>query len=255
MLSRVQIEATAFNNSLNEANASTTGAASILINFDNYNDTTVIEFPEKAFNQLTLSNPAANVQIQVGSTTVSLPISLLKKYAPTETGKLVFSIEKHFTDLTAHWAKSDLELLASKLIINGISNDVFAPDQEISRAQFAALLIRSLGLQSTLDPNAKSKFKDIKSSDWFAAEVQIAASKGLIDGYEDGSFRPLASITREQMATMIYRAQKLVSHISDAANLDSVLTKYTDQEKVGTWARNSLAATLQDGLKGYRRLI
>lgn len=355
LLSRVQIEAAAFNKFLNDANANTNGVSSILIKLDDYNDTTVIEFPEKSFNEITILNPGSNVLIQVGSTAVSLPLSLLKKYAPPKTGKLVFSIhnlsgdeadlakkltsqlkaipllpnsiqltlsangveipsyegiyvestitlltkptmaltnataiwlniktgktgfvptifstnndkttfaikapyggifnivsmEKHFSDLTEHWAKSELELLASKLIINGINNNLFAPNQEISRAQFAALLIRSLGLQSADNDNAISKFKDVKNSDWFAAEVRIAASKGLIDGYEDGSFKPLASITREQMATMIYRAQKLVDHISDSTNLDSVLTKYTDQEKVGSWARNSLAATLQDGL-------
>lgn len=115
----------------------------------------------------------------------------------------VINHEKTFSDIGSHWAKEDIELLASKLIINGISDELFAPDESLTRAQFAALLVRSLGIvrDETSDPS----FHDVSSDAWYADAVAIASKAGLVTGYADGSFRPDERISREQITVMLAR--------------------------------------------------
>ncbi|MGO4273745.1 S-layer homology domain-containing protein, partial [Paenibacillus sp. TAF58] len=97
-----------------------------------------------------------------------------------------------FTDLQNHWAQADVELLANKLIVNGVGNNSFVPEQAVTRAEFAALLVRSLGLEITQE----NTYIDVKATDWFAGAVSAAQKAGLVNGYEDQSFRPGENITR-----------------------------------------------------------
>jgi len=99
----------------------------------------------------------------------------------------VIESDQTFADLQGHWAKTDVELLANKLIIDGATGTTFAPDSKITRAEFAALLVRSLGL---LEEKPEHPFRDVNEADWFAGAVGAAQQAGLIGGYEDGSFRP-----------------------------------------------------------------
>ena len=94
----------------------------------------------------------------------------------------VVSSSKTFGDINGHWAKADIELLASKLIVNGVTDANFAPNTNITRAEFAALLVRSLGLT----PNAAAaSFHDVHASDWFAGGVGAAVKAKLVSGYEE----------------------------------------------------------------------
>ncbi|GIP50281.1 hypothetical protein J53TS2_38720 [Paenibacillus sp. J53TS2] len=114
----------------------------------------------------------------------------------------VIEYTKTFDDLSGHWAKADVELLASKLVVEGVSDDRFAPESQITRAEFASLLVRAMGISE----DNTSKFLDVKPSDWFAGAVNAAAKAGFVDGFEDGTFKPNANITREEMAVMIAHA-------------------------------------------------
>jgi hypothetical protein len=118
-----------------------------------------------------------------------------------------------FSDISAHWAKTEIELLASRLIINGRASGSFAPQQTVSRAEFAAMLVRSLGLQPDA-PAGAAAFSDVHAGAWYAADAAAAAGLGLVQGYADGTFRPDAPITREQMAVMAARALKLLQAAS-----------------------------------------
>ncbi|AZS14322.1 S-layer homology domain-containing protein [Paenibacillus lutimineralis] len=152
-----------------------------------------------------------------------------------------------FKDLKNHWAKSDIELLASKRVIEGMSTDQFAPDQKVTRAEFVSLLVRSLDLNSD---TSLTKFHDVSTSDWFAGAVGAAANAGIAKGNEDGSFRPNDSITREQMAVMISRALSFVGKSVQAPTpLD--MTVYHDEGSISAWAQAAVAETRDAGiLKG-----
>lgn len=158
----------------------------------------------------------------------------------------VVEMNKNFTDTISHWSKDDVSLLANKLVIDGMTDTTFAPDLQITRAEFAALAVRSLGLnlETTL-----STFSDVQASDWYAATVATAAKAGIIDGYEDGTFRPNAQITREELAAMIVRTMNyagLKSNLSDAQQL-ALLSNFSDSNKI-VWAQQEIARAIDAGI-------
>lgn len=77
------------------------------------------------------------------------------------------------------------------------------PENSITRAQFTKILVNAMNLTNG---DIKKEFSDVNSSAWYYNFVQIASSKGIITGKEDGTFKPNDKITRAQMAAMIYRA-------------------------------------------------
>lgn len=154
----------------------------------------------------------------------------------------VASGSKSFADLNGHWAQSDIESLAAKRIVNGAAPASFSPNSPITRAEFAALLVRSLGLSA---PDAAAKFSDVAEADWYNDAVEQAANAGLIEGYRDGSFKPNDRITREQMAVMLSRALKYVDPSALAGGAqDTILEKYTDKASIGAWAKPAVAQLL-----------
>jgi 5-hydroxyisourate hydrolase-like protein (transthyretin family) len=111
---------------------------------------------------------------------------------------------KTFSDVATHWAKDEIEVLASREIIKGQTADTFNPNGSLTRAQFAILMSRALNL-----PKAayQGKFSDLVATDtWAVFEVEAAFRAGIITGRPDGTFGPNDKITREQMAAMIVRA-------------------------------------------------
>lgn len=142
-----------------------------------------------------------------------------------------------FNDLTSHWAKEDIEFLAAKQLVEGTAGNTFSPEQLISRAEFATLLTRALGLN---EDNSSTPFKDVDTASWYHGSVGAAVKAGFIEGYEDGTFRPDAKITREQLAVMIAKALKFTGKSVDAAN-ESQLALFQDKDAISPWARSSSA--------------
>ncbi|MGO4495889.1 S-layer homology domain-containing protein [Paenibacillus sp. 2RAB27] len=158
----------------------------------------------------------------------------------------VVEMDKIFTDTVSHWSKDDVSLLANKLVIDGMTDTTFAPDLNITRAEFAALAVRSLGLNLE---TSTSSFSDVQASDWYATTVATAAKAGIIDGYEDGSFKPNAQITREELTAMIVRTMNyagLKSAISDSQQL-ALLNKFSDSDHI-IWAQKEMATAIDAGI-------
>jgi hypothetical protein len=155
----------------------------------------------------------------------------------------VLSVTKTFQDTSQHWAKADIELLASKLVINGVTENTFAPNSNITRAEFAALLVRSLGLT----PDASSAaFTDVKISDWHAGAIGAAVKAKLVDGFEGNRFKPNDTITREQMAVMVTRAIAAAGISSGAsAGQNESLSKFNDQAAISSWAQEAVADAIE----------
>lgn len=174
-----------------------------------------------------------------GKTTATLIHNSNSLYAVVENNK-------SFDDLTNHWAQADIELLANKLVVDGVSDSRFEADRPITRAEFAALLVRALGLNMEA---ARTNFKDVAAADWFAEVVVPAAAAGLLSGYEDGTFRPNQKITREEQAAMVVRAMKYVGMDTSVTSTkrDETLASFQDANKI-IWAQSEMAAAIQSGL-------
>ncbi|WP_158606683.1 S-layer homology domain-containing protein [Paenibacillus ginsengarvi] len=165
------------------------------------------------------------------------------------TGNSVYTVietSKTFSDIAGHWAKKDIELLASKLIVNGVTDTTFEADRNITRAEFAALVVRALGLSPVA---SAAKFSDVKSADWYAGVVGAAAQAGIVNGYEDGSFHPNAQITREELAAMVVRAYEFADGkiAIDQAAITKALSNYSDSNKI-VWGQKEVAVALTTGL-------
>jgi hypothetical protein len=152
-----------------------------------------------------------------------------------------------FADVTTHWAKDAINNMGSRLVVTGIGNNNFAPDRDITRAEFAAVIVRALGLEPGL---GKSAFTDVKPTDWFAGYVETAVSYGLITGYDNGAFGPGDKITREQAMTVVARAMKLTGlKVSlSSGEAAALLGAFADGGSVSGYASDGMASCLKSGV-------
>ncbi|MFA9558101.1 S8 family serine peptidase [Evansella sp. AB-rgal1] len=147
----------------------------------------------------------------------------------------IFELNKTFRDISSHWAKDEVEVMASRTIIKGTSEELFDPNANITRAQFAALLTRALGLEKT---SYKGTFSDVGGNAWYALEVEAAQQAGIVEGYSN-KFSPNANITREEMAVMILRAYEYYYEESVAV---SGQVAFTDKSAISSWALEAVEA-------------
>lgn len=162
----------------------------------------------------------------------------------------IYSVIWHpleFSDVANHWAKDAVNDMGSRLVIEGTGNGQFTPDQAITRAEFAAIVVRGLGLE--LDQAATS-FSDVKPTDWYNSAINTAFAYQLINGFEDGMFRPDDHITREQAMLIIAKAMKITALNAKLSNqsAEGFLTPYTDAGKASDWALSAINDCLQTGV-------
>jgi hypothetical protein len=156
-----------------------------------------------------------------------------------------------FTDVANHWAKDAVNDMGARLVITGTDGTNFEPDRDITRAEFAAIIVRALGLKPGLGTN---DFGDVKDNDWYCGYIETAAAYKLIEGLEDGSFHPTDRITREQAMTIISRAMVTTNmRINMNGNeIGTLLGGYDDGLDVSDWAASGTAACVKAGIVGGR---
>ncbi|MDN4603719.1 SwmB domain-containing protein [Paenibacillus sp. F6_3S_P_1C] len=150
-----------------------------------------------------------------------------------------------YQDTASHWAGAVIKELSSKWIIGATNGSFYGPNQTITRAEFAELVAKGLGLKG--DQTAARRFRDIRGGDLTSAYIGAAAEAGIITGNTDGTFKPDSAITREQMSIMMVRAMnyggKTVSLQSSAA---TTLSKFKDSNKIQS--KDSVAKAVQEGI-------
>ena len=157
--------------------------------------------------------------------------------------------EAGFADDEGKWYEDAVSEMASRMILNGRSASVFDGDSSITRAEFASVLVRALGLPE----NGKASFSDVSSSDWYYGAVGTAYEYKIISGRDGGIFDPNAAITREEAMVMIQRASSVAEYAGADAGSSSA---YSDLSKVSSWAVSAADFNLANGLiKGYGGLI
>lgn len=139
-----------------------------------------------------------------------------------------------FTDIkSSHWAYDSVIYLSEKFILNGYFDGTFKPENNITRAEFAKIIVSATG---SIDPYALSSFKDINKDEWYYSYVSTAYSMGYITGYPDGSFRPNDNITRADICTIVNRVLKAENSSASAFKDDSLIPSYA---KNAVYALNS----------------
>lgn len=156
---------------------------------------------------------------------------------PHFTKFAAFEYTGTFTDIASHWAKEDIEIMASRQVTRGTGNGRFSPDTMISRAEFTAMIVRALGINTVPDANP---FKDVQSGDWFLDAALKANAAGLVQGDSNGYFTPEGMITREEMAAIAVRAYCYQTGMNQAEIITTQEIRFTDEEKAADWARRSV---------------
>lgn len=149
-----------------------------------------------------------------------------------------------FADIAGHSNQQAIEALAAREIINGKSADAFDPDATMTRAEYAAIVVKALGLPM----KEEAKFEDVTKTDWFFPFVNTACSYGIINGISETKFNPNGTITREEAAVMTARAAKLCGMNTEleTAAVRDVLAGFTDYVTASDWARSALAFCLRE---------
>jgi hypothetical protein len=128
--------------------------------------------------------------------------------------------------------KDSVKRMSARGYVQGRGEE-FDPYTEVTRAEFAAMLVRLLDMT---DAQGEDVFEDVESDDWFYNEVSAAFNAGLIQGVSTTEFKPKENITREEMAVMASRMLKLKYYKDGTSGTD-----FVDEESISTWAVSGAA--------------
>ncbi len=157
--------------------------------------------------------------------------------SPTETASETLIVtepvpataeEMNWSDISGHWGEADIQQVLAFGAMNGYPDGTFRPDNTITRAEFAAVLVKALGLE----PQNGIVFNDTVNH-WAKDYIATAAAYGIITGYDAQTFGPEDYITREQMAVMINRAEQLEAAVAGMS--------FTDADQISVWAREAVS--------------
>lgn len=156
-----------------------------------------------------------------------------------------------FPDVQGHKNQQAIEALTAKEIINGMPDGNFLPNATMTRAEFAAIVVRAL----ELNQQETAVFRDVKSGAWYSGWIGAAYQSGIVKGTSADLFTPNSTITREEAATMVARAAAVLLQNSEQAQSVQIVPKgkelmaqANDGSQVSAWAETSVAYCLGSGI-------
>ena len=155
--------------------------------------------------------------------------------------ELVF-VPNTFTDAQSGWYKAAVDFAQGSGLMNGMTPTQFAPNVTASRAMVAQVLYRLAGSPTVLHIAA---IPDADPDAWYYNAMLWASCTGIMQGYEDGTYRPERAVSRQEMATILCRAAEVEL---DAAAVDDALAELADGGSVASWAREGVAFCYQNGI-------
>lgn len=193
-----------------------------------------------------------NIEVNWSAGTVSGTTDNLTRFAVLAKSKAVDEPEEPgdtekpevppvaLIDISGHWAEEAIRGLVASGAINGYSDGSFKPDNTVTRAEFAQILVKAMGIPAA--DNGKI-FADTVNH-WGRESIATAYAAGIINGYGDNRFGPNDLVTREQIAAMVVRAAKLTG--------PSGQLSFADNEAISDWAKEPVAIAVANGLiTGY----
>ena len=142
----------------------------------------------------------------------------------------------------SEWYYTAVQYAYENGLFSGTSATTFAPEDTLSRSMVVSVLYRLSGSPSVTD---NQSFSDVSSGLWYTDAVNWAAGTSVIDGVGDNRFAPEGDITREQLATILYRYAKNM-HLTDAS--DAELSRFKDADTVSDWAAEAMVWAVANGL-------
>ena len=148
-----------------------------------------------------------------------------------------------FSDITGSaWYANYVTYLAARGIVGG-NNGAYNPNESITRAEFVTILARMSG--ESLSGYMTSTFSDVATDRWYFAVAQWANNAEIVSGY-DGKFNPSATITREQMAAMLYRYAEYKGTVSNTEGMS--VREFSDYDSISSWAQAPVQWAMNNGI-------
>ena len=212
-----------------------------------------------------LGSPGYDTTYGYGSLNVGVMVSEMKRYdradGPIEPKNASTSSlsdnnteDKHsaegseimsrFTDLCGHWAEADISYCVSRKYFVGMSDTEFGPEHTMTRGMFITVLSRMSG--EVLD-GYESVFNDISDDKYYSEACAWALYKGIIKGDSSGNFYPETNITREQMATFLYKYAVAYGYAEGSQNLN-LISSYDDYADVSSGATEPFAWAVKNAI-------
>ena len=142
-----------------------------------------------------------------------------------------------YRDTARHWAQPYVCAVTEQGLMNGVGNDCFDPEGTLNRAMLATILWRASG-----SPAADGgSFSDVPTGQWYSTAVSWAQQSGIVQGVGENRFAPMDSITREQLAVMLWRA-------SGSPGSTQSLAAFPDAGTCSDWASTALAWAVERGI-------
>ncbi|MBH5318306.1 S-layer homology domain-containing protein [Paenibacillus sp. GSMTC-2017] len=144
-----------------------------------------------------------------------------------------------FSDIAGHWAEANIKQAVAAGFVNGYSNGTFKPNGAVMREEFAVMLMKVLKSEQKGETLIFTDSAKVEA--WAKDSVAQAVKLGIITGYSDGSFRPDATITRSEMASMIAKALELKV-------VAGAKTDFADDASIPAWAKAAISAVKEAGI-------
>ncbi len=235
-----------------EVSANYNGKTYDIVNFDNFVSRSV-EITQEQAQQITTA-----IVINPDRTIRHVPTFVYQKdgkwYAQinsrTNSTYVLIYNQMSFSDADGKWYQPVVNEMGSRKIISGVSNNCFAGEKAITRAEFAAILVRALGLPAS----GTATFSDVSANAWYSGAVATAAQYGIVGGVGHNKFAPNDKITREQAMQMIYNASRLTPYAA-VTGTDNTRS-FTDYGTQSVWATDAVIFNINNGfIQGYNGLF
>ena len=168
--------------------------------------------------------------------------------APGHTGAVTTpntntNYKPDFQDLdSVEWARTAINGLAMRGMINGRDQYTFDPNANITRAEYCQIL---MGAINALNAKGESTFADVPSTAWYYNAVSVASQLGIVSGYGDGNFGPNDLITRQDMALMTYKTAKIMNKSLEPVNAEIT---FEDSHEIADYAFEAVMTLQKAGI-------
>ncbi|BBI31281.1 RCC1 domain-containing protein [Cohnella abietis] len=149
-----------------------------------------------------------------------------------------------FTDVSGHWAHSAIVLAVDKGIVAGYPDGTFRPQEQVTRAEFAVMLARALGLNKG-KPEEQVRHGNETWPTWANAAIGKLVDIGVFQGYPGGNFDPSRKMTRAEMTVVIYRAIKFANPTFKGDG-QTASHSFADADSIPLWGKEAYEAVISE---------
>ncbi|TXK83539.1 S-layer homology domain-containing protein [Paenibacillus sp. N3.4] len=150
------------------------------------------------------------------------------------------NVKIELADIKGHWAEKTIDTFVKLHVIEGYGDGTYHPDGKITRSEFATLISRVFDISGSA--NHSIVLSDI-GSHWAKDAIEKLANAGVLGGYDDGTFKPDQTISREEIVIILSRIVNL-----DRVNKDASKGKFTDISRASSYAANSIKDAAEAGI-------